>query len=232
MYVRNQVRGMGDINKNQINQIVTTGAATTVGILAGLHAVIGGVALAGPVGAAIAGVIAVGSLIATMFFNGCGETCVRASQDADKYGALAQKNLQAYMSSPVHYASLQAAALNNFDTLLNALQTACSDPALGAAGQRCISERLVKGNPAPWCPTKTGCDWITTMRDPIANDPNVVPDPSPVTQSSQAVSGAGSSALSSLGINPSTNVFGLSLGQLALPAGLILLALMLPSGKD
>jgi len=221
MYVRNQARGIGDVNPQQINAIVTTGASTTVGLLVALGT------LGGPIGAAAAGLIAVGSLVANMF-HGCGQTCIIASQAADKLVAIAKQNLDAYMSAPVHYKSLQLAALNNFDTLKNALQTACGDPALGDAGVRCISERLVKGNPAPWCPTRTGCDWITTLRDPIANDPNVVPDPSTVSQ----VADAGSSVLSSLGVNPSTTVFGLSLGQLALPAGLILLALMMPSGKD
>src|SRR5882672_450013 len=224
MYVRPHARGLG-ATPQQINSIVTTGASTTLGILAGLHAVIGGIALAGPVGAAIAGLIAVGSLVANMF-HGCGQTCVIASQDADKFGNLAQQNLKTYMNSPVHYASLQAAALNNFDTLMAALQQGCSDPSLGAAGQRCISERLVKGGTAPWCPNPghTGCDWITTMRDPIANDPNVVPDPSPIAQ-------AGSSVLSSVGLSPSTQVFGMSLADLALPAAIIGLALFLPSGK-
>ncbi len=222
MYVRpyRQIpRGMGDVNKQQINAIVTTGAQTTIGLLVAFGA------LGGPIGAAAAGLVAVGSLIANMF-NGCGQTCVVASQDADKFGNLAQQNFKAYMNSPVHYASLQAAALNNFDTLMAALNQACSDPALGAAGRRCISERLVKGGTAPWCPNPghTGCDWITTLRDPIANDPNVVPDPSPVAQ-------AGSSVLQSVGLSPSTSVFGMSLGDLLLPGLLIGAALLLPSGK-
>jgi hypothetical protein len=37
---------------------------------------------------------------------------------------LLTQNFKAYMSAPVHYRSLQLAALNNFDTLWNAFQQA------------------------------------------------------------------------------------------------------------
>lgn len=210
----------------QINSIVSTGAGTTVSILATLG-VIGG-----PVGAAIAGVIAVGSLIAGMLGKGCGQTCIIASNDANKLEPLLQQNLSAYMSSPVHYASLQAAALNNADTVLNALKTACSDPSLGAAGERCISERLVPGachwkasggmwQGNTWIPFgqagsgDTCFNWLAGYRDPIANDPTVVPDPI-----AQAVPGSGLPASVS-SLFPSS-VGGLSLSGLMLPFALIL----------
>lgn len=67
----------------------------------------------------------------------------------------------------------QAAFLELIDAALNKVQQGCSNPQLGTAGEHCISERLVKGGSAPWCPTVTGCDWITTYRDPITNDPTV-----------------------------------------------------------
>ena len=67
----------------------------------------------------------------------------------------------------------QAAFLELIDGALNKVRQGCSNPALQEAGQRCISERLIKGGSAPWCPTGTGCDWVTTYRDPIANDPAV-----------------------------------------------------------
>ena len=65
------------------------------------------------------------------------------------------------------------------------MQQSCGNPALGAAGQRCISERLVRGGSAPWCtkPNNVGCDWYTTIYDPIANDPNVVADPASAVNS-------------------------------------------------
>lgn len=207
-------RGMGDISSQQINAIASTGASTTVGILTALGTI------GGPVGAAIGGLIAVGSLIANMF-HGCGQTCVAATQDANKAAQLLQQNLDNYMNAPVHYESLQQAALNNVDTLFNALRQACSDPSLGAAGQRCISERLVRGGTAPWCPNpgNTGCDWYVQYRDPIANDPKVVPDPTAAASVSNAVSNAVSSVTG--------GTFDIS--KFLLPGGLVLGGLILMS---
>jgi hypothetical protein len=178
-----RLAGMGGMQSQQINQIVTTGAATTVSILASLHAVIGGIAFAGPVGAAIAGLIAVGSLIANQF-HGCGQTCVQASKIADQVGPILQQNFDTYMSAPVHYRSLQVAALNNFDTVWAAMVQACSDPNLQDAGKRCISDRQQgachwknDGHGGPDGSGNVCWNWFVGMRDPIANDPNVVPDP-------------------------------------------------------
>lgn len=98
----------------------------------------------------------------------------------------------------------QAAFLELIDAALNKVQQGCSNPALGTAGQNCISERLIHGGPAPWCPNPghTGCDWITAYRDPIANDPNVIPDSvasSPVGSVTSGIDTAVSSVSSALG---------------------------------
>ena len=193
-YGRYGIHGLGASGAQTAETIAFSGAATTVSILASLHAVIAGVAFAGPVGAAIAGIIAVGSIIASQF-HGCGETCIQATQIANNVESALKKNLETYQSAPVHYASLQAAALNNFDTVWNALVQACSNPALGAAGKRCISERQ-RGGVAPWCPNAghTGCDWFALYRDPIANDPHVVADPASAAQASSDISAAGGTA--------------------------------------
>jgi hypothetical protein len=179
---------LGDLGQDTttIAAIAAQGAATTGGLLSGLSAM-GALApefaLAGPIGAAIAGLTAVGIAIAG-FFSGCGQTCVQAANDANTVQAYLDQNEQHYFGAPVHYRSMQLAAMNNVHTALTALQKACSDPALGAAGQRCISERLVQGGTAPWCPNPggTGCDWVTAYLLPIQNDPSVVPDPPPLGQ--------------------------------------------------
>ena len=207
--------GMGQLSTQQISSIAATGASTTVGILVALGTI------GGPVGAAVAGLIAVGSLIANMF-HGCGQTCVVATQDANKIGALLDQNQAAYMNAPVHYKSLQAAALNNINTLAAALQQACSDPSLGQAGQRCISERLVRrACPSTLNDSNIGggqikfCDYWSFYYDPIANDPNVVPDPTPASASpvGSAVSSVGSVISSALPASVSSlltgTVFGL-----------------------
>lgn len=187
----------------QIASIAAQGAATTGAILTALQVS----TMAGPIGAAVAGLIAVGIGIAQLF-KGCGETCVAATQIANQLQTYWQQNLDHYMSAPVHYRSLQLAALNNFDTGWNAMYKACSDPSLGTAGQRCISERQ-RGGASPWCcnsPTSTqvsdgmctGCDAFHDFRDPIANDPNVVPDPV------DAASGTSAGGLFSGGTGPSS----------------------------
>ena len=212
-----RLRGIGGVGTTapltnaSIASIAAQGATTTATILGGISAATtaaGSGLLAGAtvfgmaasaalplIGAAIAGLTAVGIAIAKLF-AGCGRTCVEATTIANQVGTYLQQNLQHYMSSPVHYASLQAAALNNFDTAITAILQACGDPSLGQAGKACISERAVRGGPSPWCcnsPTSTpagqcmngdgsmvscctGCDYYVSFRDPIANDPNVVPD--------------------------------------------------------
>jgi len=196
--------GMGDLGSaasQQINAIVTTGASSTVGILVALGTI------GGPIGAAAAGLIAVSSLIVNLF-QGCGQTCVVATGDANQVGDALKQNLQTYLASPVHTQSLQAAALNNFNTTWAALVAACSNPSLGAAGQRCISDRAqgscaYKTTPGGWAQDATG-KWAYTypgangsgdtcwnywvgFHDPIANDPTAVPD-SAVTSTSASSS--------------------------------------------
>lgn len=176
------VSGLGlDQETNQIASMAISGAATTGAILTGL-AHMGMISAAfgpaAPIAAAIAGIATIGIAIANQF-HGCGTTCTQATDIANKVEVYLRNNVDTYMSASPHYKSLQDAALNNFDLAARAMKQACGDPALGAAGQRCISERLVPGGTAPWCPNpgNTGCDWYVLYRDPIANDPNVVPDP-------------------------------------------------------
>ncbi len=186
--------GALDQQSQTIAGIAATTATTTTGILAALGTF---GAMGGPVTAAVAGIVAVGIALANLF-SGCGQTCVAATNLADQAGALIDQAYTHYMSSPVHYASMQAAYLNLFDGTWNALVKACSNPALGAAGQRCISDRQAgscayKTSPGGWTQDAAG-KWTfidygangsgTTCwnsfvgrRDPVANDPTVVPDP-------------------------------------------------------
>jgi hypothetical protein len=229
-----RARGVGDFNQqvSTIGSIAASGAATTAALLVQFGAVTGPVGAI--IGAAAAGLITVGELIAKQF-QGCGQTCVVASQDADQVASYLTQNLNQYFSVPApRPQSMQAAALNNVDTAFAALQKACSDPALGAAGQRCISERLVRGGTAPWCPNTghTGCDWFVLFRDPIANDSGVGPDPVPAAAAGGAGSGSGSSAggspaagiLQTFGINPNATLNGRPISDLFLPVGLLLAA--------
>lgn len=245
------MRGLG----NQAQQVVGTnqtiakaasiasaGAATTSGILAALTASAEGASLAGPIGIAVAGAISLGIALYNTF-KGCGQPCIEASDYANQVEQILQQNVQNYIAAPVHYASLQAAALNNFSTAWSALEAACGQPALAQAGINCISQRQAgscayKTSPGGWqqvngswqyqYPGGNGSgdscwNWFIGYHDPIANDPTVVPDPVP---------GAGplSSLLSTVGISPAQTLFGLPIADV-LMAGLGLLGLVWLSGE-
>jgi hypothetical protein len=215
------------------SQTIASSAASAAGATGALIGALAAIPVAGPIAAAIA---ATGVLLANIF-SGCGQTCVEATTLANQAEPLLQQNLQQYLSAPTHYASLQAAALNNFTLTWNALVAACSNPSLGFAGQACIANRqqgacAYKASPGGWNQTNgiwnytswgangsgSSCwNWFVAYHDPIANDPTVVPDPG----------GAAGSLLSSVGINPTSTIAGIPLGDLALPGLLILLALLL-----
>lgn len=225
-------RGMGalDAQSSSIASAAASGAAATGVLIGALMAI----PIAGPIAAALAGI---GVAIANIF-SGCGQTCVQATNIANQVGDVLTENLNQYMSAPVHYASMQAAALNNFNTAWNSLVANCSNPALQAAGQRCISDRqrgacTWKASPggwqqnpttgawsyAPWGASGSGTacwNWFIGLYDPIANDPTVVPDPIPGSATSAGL-------LQSVGISPSTTIAGLPVSDLVLPVGLLAL---------
>lgn len=173
-----------------IQAALTSGSALGGGIVGGLTLA---ATIPGPQQPFIALAAGLASPIMSMF-KGCGQTCVQATEIANKAGDMLTQVKNDYFRHSLRTRSMQYTALQLFDAIAAEMQKACGNPALGAAGQRCISERLVRGGTAPWCdhPGKVGCDWITMLRDPIANDPDVVEDP----VSSPAVSG--SLSLSSL----------------------------------
>lgn len=136
--------------------------------------------------------------------RGCGQTCIKASEYANKAGDLMAQNMNAYLALPApRAASIQATALSIFDQLWAGLVQACSDPSLSDAGVRCITDRQQgackwKASPGgwhqgadgswsftPWGPSGSGSscwNWFIGMRDPISQDPMVVAD----AQSAQA----------------------------------------------
>jgi hypothetical protein len=174
--------------------IAATGITVTTSILAALTPTLTVLGLALPVvGAAIAGLVAVGIAVANCF-KGCGATCTQATAYANQADTILANNVTAYIMSPIRYQSMQTAALNTFDTTWAALQQACSQTSLGAAGQRCITDRQsgactwkakagswnADGTYTPWGALNSGTDcfnWFSGFRDPIANDPFVQPDP-------------------------------------------------------
>lgn len=206
-----------------------TGAADTA---AGILALIPG----GQVPAAIVAAIgnALGPVIA--MFNGCGQTCVLATQDINQIGAAMTQAFHAYMDAPVHYESGRAAFISYFNQLIAAVKQACGNPQLGQAGRDCISENTDpsachwKASPGGWNPPNspnatytwwgpsgsgTACWNPFVMLNDVINDPTVVPDP------------VGASVLSSFGVNPQSTFLGVPILDLALPVLLIALGLFI-----
>jgi len=199
-------------------QIASSGAGLTTAMLVAFSVI------PGPIGAAVGALIGLASTIASMF-GGCGQTCIQASNIANQVEPALQQNLKEYLAAPVHYASLQKAALNNFDTAWSALTQACGNPQLQTAGQNCIADRQqgachYKTSQGGWnngtytYPGTSGSgstcwNWFVGYRDPIANDPTVVPDPVRSSASSSGVTSATGTSVSNVaGISPALLIGG------------------------
>jgi hypothetical protein len=193
-----RIRGMGSLGDQQTFQ------ATQQGISAGVSAAGAGIAissalatgsivgLASGIGAAVVAAVALGVLIYKQF-EGCGATCTQSTAIANQVAQLLDNNLESYLAQPVHYYSVQQAALHTFNQAWTLLTQNCNNPALGAAGQSCITDRqqgscAYKTSPGGWSQgtyirpgangSGTACwNWFVGYHDPIANDPTVVPDP-------------------------------------------------------
>jgi hypothetical protein len=189
MYVATRRRGLGDgqaaitgVNiGTSLGTPLLTGAlaanAASTAAATGSAATILGMApsLAVPViGAALVGVsILVTALIRN---SGCGITCVETSQWANQAEPLLKQNLAAYLALPTpRTQSQQNTALSNFEVVWEQLQKLCGQPGTGNAGVRCITDR--QAGACKWKDANGNCfNWFSGYRDPIANDPNVVPD--------------------------------------------------------
>lgn len=233
--------GLGTTTSQTSSSIIGSATGATAGILTALAAATPA-ALASGIGAAVVGLIALGVAIYQMF-QGCGQSCVQTSNFANQVAAKIQQAFDLYMSQPVHYASVQAAYLQLFDNSWAQLQALCQPQAnpgaYGSAGQRCVSDRQAGGctwKVAPfgweqddagnWTYQAAGANgsgdvcwnWFNGMRDPVANDPTVQPDPA---EAASAISAAVNSAGSSLTIG------GTNYAPILLIAGAIALGVML-----
>ncbi len=199
-----RVRGMDGLgDARPITQAIGSGLIATAGIVA---------AAGGPAGV-LAGAImaAVGSL--TMLIGGLFQpdlTKIQATHIVDQIEAQGLKPmLAAWQALPRENKTrtMQAEFLKTFDEAWAAVKQACSNPALGEAGQRCISDRIqgschwTVGGATPGHPPDCG-NWFVWFRDPIANDPNVIPDPSFGGAVGGSFDSAVSGVSSTLGVSP------------------------------
>jgi hypothetical protein len=228
MYVR--YRGLRDAASaagiaQQVGGIATPIAAPLIGSALSTTAATGAVSILGMsasvavpvIGAALVGVtLLVTKLIAN---SGCGITCVETSSWANQAEQALKQNIDAYFSLLVpRPESARTVALANFDNIWAQLVASCSQPGTGNAGKRCVSDRQsgacvwkqTSGSPLlkyPGEPQPGQCwNWFSGYRDPIANDPNVVPD-----SAAAFVSSALTSASGQLGLSPALLLAGLAI---------------------
>lgn len=160
--------------------------------------ILGASAAAGPIGLAIGGAVAAISMLSgtiTKLIDGCGQSCVQATDIVNQAETYVQEIASAYWNAPEHTKSLQAYTLQQLDAIFDKVRALCGQIP-GNAGLNCVKERLTRGYLPPWCVTAgltlaDGCGgWYDVTYDPIANDPSVVPDPTPVSAVTDTISSA------------------------------------------
>lgn len=155
---------------SMVGGVLTAGGTTTfaAGTVVGGSSI--GASIFGAAAVPIIGIAVVGVTIALMLiFSRKGpKQKTESTHIVEALIAQLQDNLAAYMSGPRTQSSQQQ-ALNNFDAGWTWLVSdqGCGNPELGDPGHRCISERQRGGIYDMW----------KDLRDPIANDPQVKPDP-------------------------------------------------------
>jgi hypothetical protein len=120
-----------------------------------------------PVALAIDGAIKAFTSIAAAIGlgQGCGQTCITASNDANQVEVLLRQNLAAYLAGQ----KTQADALAYFDAAWAQLQQVCAGIS-GDAGAHCVSDR--QQGACTWRDASGVCwNWFVGYRDPIVNTP-------------------------------------------------------------
>lgn len=189
--------------------------------------------------------------------QGCGQTCITASNYANQAEPLLRQNLNTYLALPApRTISEQQSALSIFDQVWAGLQQVCGNPALNDAGKRCISDRqqgactwkvspgagCSSSQPTCWTQDANGnwtlqgngpagsgsaCwNWFLGYRDPIANDPSVVPDP---VASTTTTTTAGASSLIPSSVASSLTASGIDPTLLLVGAGALVLVMVMSS---
>lgn len=220
-------RGVGDVTANELSSI---GSSISNIFKLGTSSAPLSTQIEGSVGSALFGAasipspaspfLAAGGAIAGLLAqygvgSGCGQSCVLSTQYANAAESALQQNIAAYRSIPTpRWTGYQTQALQNFQTVWNDLVQQCSNPALGDAGKRCISDR--QSGACVWKNADGSCfNWWAGYHDPIANDPDTT-DVQPSTFSS------GESSLTNVGSSLTAATGGISPLLLVAAAALLL----------
>jgi hypothetical protein len=187
----------------QTTQAIITGATSAASKAA--LAIMGPAAAGGPVGLAIgAAALAITALSGKIahLITGCGQVCIDDTNIVNQADQLIQQIGSQYWNTAVRTVSFQQWTLQQ-------LQDIFAQVSQKVGLQKSATERLTRGGGAPWCAANhlaIGVDnvvtpnptnhfgrcggWLDVVYDPLASDPDVVPDSAAV---GQAVSAAASS---------------------------------------
>jgi len=144
-------------------------AVAAGGQLAYPTAILIGGAAAGPVGLAVGALVALGASIAGALHigEGCGPTCVQATNIVNQAEPTFKMNVTAYQNGQIS----QSQALSNFDQMWLAIQQACGGIP-GVAGQNCVGDR--QEGACKWRDSSGQCwNWFIGYRDPLLQPSNV-----------------------------------------------------------
>lgn len=138
----------------------------TGGAIASAGALVSGTVIGLPAGAvlaAVGGLVALGSVIAGALHigEGCGPTCVQATQIVNQVEPVMLDNLHSYQSGQMD----QGTALHNYDQLWTVVEQSCG-AIPGAAGENCVSDR--KAGACKWHDANGQCwNWDIGYRQPL-----------------------------------------------------------------
>jgi hypothetical protein len=205
MRPRRSVLGNLSAGSPTISQVAGTALSAGTGIATAAAA---DVSLTIPIIGAAIGVVTLA--IEALLNSGCGQSCIITSTWANQVEAQLQQNIAEYFAIPApRPQSAQTSAVANFMSVWNYLVQQCNVASLGAAGQKCITDR--QSGACTWKQTSTSpllaypgepqagqCwNWWNGYHDPIANDPDVVSDATYTANLSTPSSSTGSTASSS-----------------------------------
>jgi len=170
MLVRNQ-SGMGATTSGIIAATGTAAGSTLMTLASPLLL---GAAAGGPVGIVIgAGVVLISTILGAVGVgNGCGQTCITASNNANAIEVQMKANLAAFQAGQID----QATGLSNFSQLWTAMVSMC-DQVGGSQASGCIGDR--QAGACKWKDAQGNCwNWWTAYHDPIANASTAATSPS------------------------------------------------------
>lgn len=173
-------RGMGQLTDLQTQTLEGGVIGSSVGSAIGTA--VGGPVVGQAVGAAVQGVTQLISAVEGLF-KGCGATCTEATKIVNQVEPYLQENNRQYFTNPNRTTADQAQAIATAQKIFAIVQQQCGNPNLGAAGQRCISDRFGSGcamgltsaneyPPYSSVPYSAGVcwNWPLAYLEPIQND--------------------------------------------------------------